>query len=344
MNAKLYYDDSADLRWLADKTVAIIGYGSQGHAHALNLRESGVQVIIGIRPGHSRDRAIEQGFQTMDVKEAAEVADIVQILTPDHLQGSLYEESIKPGLKPGNGLAFAHGFAIRFRQIVPPKDVDVFMVAPKAPGHLVRRLYVEGQGTPALVAVDQDATTHALDLALAYAKGIGATRAGVLQTTFAEETETDLFGEQTVLCGGLTQLIQSGFETLVEAGYQPEIAYFETLHEMKLIVDLIYEGGMSAMWYSVSDTAEFGGLSTGKRIITDQTKKEMQRVLQEIQDGTFAERWMTENAKGRPQFKKLREEVREHPVERIGRDLRSMMSWLKPSVEEEDGVSKEEKP
>ena len=344
MNAKLYYDDKADLRWLTDKTVAIIGYGSQGHAHALNLRESGVNVIIGIRPGRSRDRANEQGFQTMNVKDAAQAADVIQILTPDHLQGPLYEESIKPGLKSGKALAFAHGFAIRFKQIVPPRDVDVFMVAPKAPGHLVRRLYVEGQGTPALVAIEQDATGHALDIALAYAKGIGATRAGVLETTFAEETETDLFGEQTVLCGGVTQLIQSGFETLVEAGYQPEIAYFETLHEMKLIVDLIYEGGMKAMWYSVSDTAEYGGLTVGPRIVTDETKQEMVRVLKEIQDGTFAERWMAENAKGRPEFNRLRQSSREHLIENVGRDLRSMMSWLKPSVVEEDGVEKEVKP
>ncbi|OLZ18333.1 ketol-acid reductoisomerase [Sulfobacillus thermosulfidooxidans] len=343
MNAKLYYDDNADLRWLTGKTVAVIGYGSQGHAHALNLHESGVNVIIGIRPGRSRDRANEQGFQTMNVKDAAQAADVIQILTPDHLQGPLYEECIKPGLKPGKALAFAHGFAIRFKQIIPPNDVDVFMVAPKAPGHLVRRLYVEGQGTPALVAVEQDATGHALDIALAYAKGIGATRAGVIQTTFAEETETDLFGEQTVLCGGVSQLIQAGFETLVEAGYQPEIAYFETLHELKLIVDLIYEGGMGAMWYSVSDTAEYGGLSVGPRIVTQETKQEMARVLKDIQDGTFAERWMAENAKGRPEFNRMRRDAKEHPVESVGRDLRSMMSWLKPSVVEEDGVQKEVK-
>ncbi len=340
MNAKLYYDDSADLRWLAGKTVAVIGYGSQGHAHALNLRDSGVHVIIGIRPGHSRDRAAEQGFQTMDVKDAAREADIIQILTPDHLQGTLFQEDILPGLEQGNALAFAHGFAIRFKQIVPPPDVDVFMVAPKAPGHLVRRLYVEGQGTPALVAVEQDATGHALDIALAYAKGIGATRAGVIRTTFAEETETDLFGEQAVLCGGVTSLIQSGFETLAEAGYQPEIAYFETLHELKLIVDLIYEGGMEAMWYSVSDTAEYGGLTVGPQIVTEQTKQEMRRVLTDIQNGTFAERWMAENAQGRPAFNRMRQTAKDHSVEDVGRELRSMMSWLKPSVVEEDGVGK----
>ncbi|AUW94198.1 MAG: ketol-acid reductoisomerase [Sulfobacillus thermosulfidooxidans] len=340
MNAKLYYDDSADLRWLADKTVAIIGYGSQGHAHALNLRDSGVNVIIGIRPGHSRDRANEQGFRTMDVKDAAREADIIQILTPDHLQGQLFEEDILPGLEPGNALAFAHGFAIRFKQIIPPPDVDVFMVAPKAPGHLVRRLYVEGQGTPALVAVEQDATGHALDMALAYAKGIGATRAGVIRTTFAEETETDLFGEQAVLCGGVTSLIQAGFETLTGAGYQPEIAYFETLHELKLIVDLIYEGGMGAMWYSVSDTAEYGGLTVGPKIVTEETKQEMQRVLADIQNGTFAERWIAENQAGRPSFNRMRQAAKEHSVEDVGRELRSMMSWLKPSVVEQDGVGK----
>ncbi len=341
MSAKLYYDDNADLRWLADKTVAIMGYGSQGHAHALNLRDSGVHVIIGIRPGHSRDRASEQGFETMSVRDAAKIADVIQILTPDHLQGPLYEEEIRPGLEAGNALAFAHGFAIRFKQIVPPANVDVFMVAPKAPGHLVRRLYVEGQGTPALVAVEQDYTGHALELGLAYAKGIGATRAGVLGTTFAEETETDLFGEQTVLCGGVASLIQAGFETLTEAGYQPESAYFETLHELKLIVDLIYEGGMGAMWYSVSDTAEYGGLTVGPRIVTEETKKEMRRVLTDIQDGSFAKRWIAENAAGRPEFNRLRQASKDHRVEEVGKDLRSMMSWLKPSVVEEDGAHNE---
>lgn len=335
MNAKLYYDDNADLKWLEGKTVAIIGYGSQGHAHALNLRDSGVEVVVGVRPGASRNRAVEHGLRVMDVREAAEVADVIQILTPDHMQAELYNEEISPGLKPGNALAFAHGFNIHFKRIVPPSDVDVFMIAPKAPGHLVRRLYVEGQGTPGLVAVFQDATGHAEDIALAYGKGIGCTRAGVIRTTFGEETETDLFGEQTVLCGGVTALIQAGFETLINAGYQPEIAYFETLHEMKLIVDLMYEGGPRAMWYSVSDTAEYGGLTTGPRIVTDQTRETMKTVLQEIQDGTFADRWMNENRKGRPVFDALRKQAAEHPVEQVGKELRSMMPWLQPSVADE---------
>lgn len=334
MNAKLYYDDNADLKWLADKTVAIIGYGSQGHAHALSLRDSGVRVVVGVRPGASRERAKEQGLETMDVKDAARIADVVMILAPDHLQGEIFRNEIEPGLEPGNALAFAHGFNIHFGQIQPSPDIDVFMIAPKAPGHLVRRLYIEGQGTPGLVAIHQDATGHAMDVALAYAKGIGCTRAGTLETTFKEETETDLFGEQTVLCGGVTHLIQSGFETLVEAGYQPEIAYFETLHEMKLIVDLIYEGGMEAMWYSVSDTAEYGGLTVGPKIVTDETRKSMQEVLKDIQTGSFADRWMAENRKGREEFTALRTQSKTHPIEEVGHELRGMMSWLKPSVVE----------
>ncbi|MHB1612378.1 MAG: ketol-acid reductoisomerase [Sulfobacillus sp.] len=336
MNAKLYYDDSADLGWLADKTVAIIGYGSQGHAHALNLRDSGVQVVVGIRPGASRNRAQAEGLVVMDVRQAAELADVVMILAPDHVQAEIYEKDIRPGLKPGNALAFAHGFAIRYEQIVPPLDVDVFMIAPKAPGHLVRRLYVEGQGTPGLLAIHQDATGHAEEIALAYGKGIGCTRAGVIRTTFAEETETDLFGEQTVLCGGITSLIQAGFETLVGAGYQPEIAYFETLHEMKLIVDLMYEGGPRAMWYSVSDTAEYGGMTVGPTIVTNETKARMQKVLKDIQDGTFAENWISENRSGRPHFTRLREQAAQHSIESVGKELRGMMSWLKPSVVDEE--------
>ncbi len=332
MNAKLYYDDSADLGWLAGKTVAIVGYGSQGHAHALNLRDSGVRVVVGIRPGASANRAAAEGLTVMSVRDASESADVVMVLAPDHLQGDIYEQEIRPGLKPGNALAFAHGFSIRYEQVVPPHDVDVFMIAPKAPGHLVRRLYVEGQGTPGLLAIHQDATGHAEELALAYGKGIGCTRAGVIRTTFAEETETDLFGEQTVLCGGITALIQAGFETLVKAGYQPEIAYFETLHEMKLIVDLMYEGGPRAMWYSVSDTAEYGGMTVGPTLITEDTKKRMGAVLEDIQNGNFAERWINENRQGRPRFTQLRQEAATHPVEAVGRELRSMMSWLKPSV------------
>lgn len=343
MSVKLYYDDAADLKWLAGKTVAIIGYGSQGHAHALNLRDSGIHVVVGVRPGASRQRAMEHGLPVMDVKDAAAEADVIQILAPDHLQAAIYEESIKPGLKPGNALAFAHGFSIHFGQITPPADVDVFMIAPKAPGHLVRRLYVEGQGTPGLVAVHQNATGHAEDIALAYGKGIGCTRAGVIRTTFAEETETDLFGEQTVLCGGVTSLIQAGFETLVNAGYQPEIAYFETLHEMKLIVDLMYEGGPRAMWYSVSDTAEYGGMTVGPTLITDETRARMQTVLKEIQDGTFARRWIAENQTGRPTFTGLREAAGRHPIEQVGRELRSMMSWLKPSVVDVEKAAEEVK-
>lgn len=335
MNAKIYYDQDADLSLLQNRTVAIIGYGSQGHAHALNLRDSGVRVIVGIRPGSSRDRAMRDGLNVMNVADAVKEADVIQILAPDHVQPDLYRNEIQPYLRPGQALAFAHGFAIHFREIEPPGDVDVFMVAPKAPGHLVRRLYREGQGTPALVAVHQDASGQARDLALAYAKGIGTTRAGVIETTFREETETDLFGEQTVLCGGVSSLIQSGFETLVNAGYQPEIAYFETLHEMKLIVDLMYEGGLSAMWYSVSDTAEYGGLTVGPSLVNEETKQTMRQVLERIQNGTFAKAWMDENRSGRPVFNQLRAESRQHPIEVVGKELRSMMSWLKPSVEEE---------
>lgn len=335
MNAKIFYDNDADLALIQSRRVAVIGYGSQGHAHALNLRDSGVRVVVGIREGASRERARRDGLTVMDVKDAVQAADVIQILAPDHVQPEIYRTSIQPYLRPGQALAFAHGFAIHFGEIVPPQDVDVFMVAPKAPGHLVRRLYREGQGTPCLVAVHQDATGHAHELAMAYARGIGGTRAGVIETTFREETETDLFGEQTVLCGGISSLIQAGFETLVEAGYQPEIAYFETLHEMKLIVDLMYEGGLGAMWYSVSDTAEYGGLTVGPSMVTRQTRERMREVLKDIQDGTFARAWMTENREGRPRFSALREQARSHPVEEVGRELRAMMSWLRPSVEDE---------
>jgi ketol-acid reductoisomerase len=335
MNAKIYYDQDANLALLQSRTVAVIGYGSQGHAHALNLRDSGVPVVVGIREGASRERARRDGLEVMDVDAAAQRADVIMILAPDHVQPDLYRESIAQHLTAGKALAFAHGFAIHFGEIVPPSDVDVFMIAPKAPGHLVRRLYREGQGTPCLLAVYQDATGQARELAMAYAAGIGGTRAGVIETTFKEETETDLFGEQTVLCGGISALITSGFETLVNAGYQPEIAYFETLHEMKLIVDLIYEGGIGAMWYSVSDTAEYGGLTVGPSVVTDATRARMREVLARIQDGSFAREWMAENRQGRHHFVELRDRAKNHPIEAVGRELRAMMSWLRPSVEEE---------
>lgn len=335
MNAKIYYDEDANLSLLQSKVVAVIGYGSQGHAHALNLRDSGVKVVVGIREGGSRDRARRDGLSVMDVDQAVQEADVIMILAPDHLQPDIYRQSIEPHLRPGQALAFAHGFAIHFGEIQPAPTIDVFMVAPKAPGHLVRRLYREGQGTPCLVAVAQDASGQARDLAMAYAMAIGGTRAGVIETTFKEETESDLFGEQTVLCGGVSSLIQSAFETLVQAGYQPEIAYFETLHELKLIVDLMYEGGLSAMWYSVSDTAEYGGLTVGPNMVNDETKARMKDVLSRIQDGSFARSWMAENRSGRPVFNALREKARNHSIESVGRDLRSMMSWLSPSVEDE---------
>lgn len=335
VNAKIYYDQDANPALIQSRVVAIIGYGSQGHAHALNLRDSGVQVVVGIREGASRDRARRDGLRVMDVDEAAKAADIIMILAPDHVQPDLYRNSIEPHLRDGQALAFAHGFAIHFGEIVPPPSADVFMIAPKAPGHLVRRLYREGQGTPCLLAVHQDATGHARDIAMAYAAGIGGARAGVIETTFKEETETDLFGEQTVLCGGVSALISAGFETLVHAGYQPEIAYFETLHELKLIVDLMYEGGIGAMWYSVSDTAEYGGLTVGPSMVTDATRERMRQVLSRIQDGSFARDWMAENRSGRANFTALRTQAKNHPVEEVGRDLRAMMSWLRPSVEEE---------
>lgn len=335
MNAKIYYDRDANPALLQSKVVAIIGYGSQGHAHALNLRDSGISVVVGIREGASRERARRDGLRVMDTADAVKAGDIVMILAPDHVQPDLYRESIAPHLRAGQALAFAHGFAIHFGEVVPPDDVDVFMIAPKAPGHLVRRLYREGQGTPCLLAVYQDATGQARELAMAYAAGIGGARAGVIETSFKEETETDLFGEQTVLCGGISALVGAGFETLVNAGYQPEIAYFETLHELKLIVDLMYEGGIGAMWYSVSDTAEYGGLTVGPSMVSDETRQRMQTVLQRVQDGSFAKEWMAENRQGRTQFNALRNRAQVHPIEAVGRDLRAMMAWLRPSVEDE---------
>jgi ketol-acid reductoisomerase len=328
--AKVFYDSDADLSLLDGKTVAIIGYGSQGHAHALNLRDSGVQVVVGLRDNSpSRDRAKEVGLDVLSVAEAASAGDIVMMLVPDQDQRHVYLESIKPGLEEGNALFFAHGFNIHYYQIIPPKDIDVIMVAPKGPGHMVRRVYEEGSGVPSLVAVYQDYTGTARDIGLAYAKGLGATRAGVLETTFAEETETDLFGEQCVLCGGAVELVRAGFDTLVEAGYQPEIAYFECLHELKLIVDLIYEGGIANMRYSISDTAEYGDMTRGRRIINEQTRQEMRRILEEIRSGEFAREWILENQAGRPVYNAMRRRDAEHLIEKVGEELRSMMSWLK---------------
>lgn len=328
--AKMYYEDDANLELFKGKVIAVMGYGSQGHAQAQNLKDSGLNVVIGLRPGSARTERVQAaGFEVMPVEEAAKRADIIQILLPDETQSKVYYAEIKPHLTSGKALVFSHGFNIHFGQIVPPSDVDVFMVAPKSPGHLVRRTYTEGAGVPALIAVHQDATGKAKELALAYAKGIGSTKAGVLETTFGEETETDLFGEQAVLCGGASELVKAGFDTLVEAGYQPEIAYFECLHELKLIVDLMYEGGMGWMRYSVSDTAQYGDLTAGKRIINQETRKEMKRVLEEIQDGRFAKAWLLENQANRPAFNAMTRKEANHPIEKVGEQLRGMMSWLK---------------
>ncbi|WP_206811438.1 ketol-acid reductoisomerase [Paradesulfitobacterium ferrireducens] len=327
--AKMYYESDANLELFSGKTIAVMGYGSQGHAQAQNLKDSGLNVVIGLRPGSRRwALAQEAGFEVMTVADAAAKADVIQILLPDERQAAVYEAEIKPNLAAGNALVFSHGFNIHFAQIVAPKDVDVYMVAPKGPGHLVRRTYTEGAGVPALIAVHQDASGRAKEMALAHAKGIGATRAGVLETTFAEETETDLFGEQAVLCGGTSELVKAGFETLVEAGYQPEIAYFECLHELKLIVDLMYEGGLTRMRYSVSDTAQYGDQVTGKRIITEETRKEMKKVLAEIQNGEFAKAWLLENQANRPNFNAVARREENQLIERVGKELRSMMSWL----------------
>ena len=327
--AKMFYEKDTNLGLLQGKKVAVIGFGSQGHAHALNLHESGVDVVVGLYEGSkSWDKVKEAGLEVATTAEAAKKADIIMILVPDEKQAKLYREEIAPYLEEGNALVFAHGFNIHFKQIVPPSNVDVFMIAPKGPGHMVRRTYTEGSGVPCLIAVEQDYSGKAKDLALAYANGIGGARAGVLETTFKDETETDLFGEQAVLCGGVTALIKAGFETLVEAGYAPENAYFECMHEMKLIVDLMYQGGMAAMRYSISDTAEYGDYVTGSRIITDETKKEMKQVLTEIQDGTFAKKWLLENQVGRPTFNAMRRMEAEHPIEKVGKELREMMSWM----------------
>ncbi|HTW66831.1 MAG TPA: ketol-acid reductoisomerase [Bryobacteraceae bacterium] len=340
--AKRYYEKDGNLSRFEGKTVTIIGYGSQGHAHALNLRDSGVNVTVGLHAGSkSAAKASAAGLKVLSVGEAIKGADVAMILVPDHLQGDLYKNEIAPNLSAGKTLMFAHGFAIHFGEIKPPADVDVSMIAPKAPGHRVRELYTEGVGVPALVAVAQDASGKALENALAYALALGCLKAGVIETTFKEETESDLFGEQSVLCGGVSELIRAGFETLVEAGYAPEIAYFECLHEVKLIVDLIYEGGLGYMRYSVSDTAEYGDYTRGPRIVTAETRKEMKKILSEIQSGEFAREWINENKTGRHKFLALREAAKDQPIERVGRELRQMMTFLSKKKKEE-GVPQEQ--
>jgi ketol-acid reductoisomerase len=332
---KIYYDKDADIAALSGKTTAIIGYGSQGHAHALNLKDSGQKVIVGLHPSSKRwEKVGQDGMHVMEVDKAVEAADVIMVLVPDEIQADLYSEKIERGLAPGKTLAFAHGFNIHFGQIEPPQNVDVFMVAPKGPGHVVRRMYKKGVGVPALLAVYQDASGNCRQTGLAYAKALGSTKAGLIETTFAEETETDLFGEQAVLCGGVSALIQAGFETLLEAGYQPEIAYFECLHELKLIVDLIYEGGISRMRYSVSNTAEYGDLTRGPRIIDNRAREEMRRILDEIRTGEFAREFILENKAGRPKFKALERLGSNHPIEVVGQELRSMMSWISEPLDE----------
>ena len=325
--ATIYYEKDADISHLEGKTIAIVGYGSQGHAHACNLKDSGQKVVVGLREGSSSwGRAEDAGLDVTTVREAAAAAHIVMMLTPDELSGDIYRNDVAPGMEAGNALAFAHGFNIHYGQVVPPKDIDVFMVAPKAPGHLVRRTYTEGGGVPMLLAIEQDSTGNAKQLALAYAKAIGGTRAGVIETTYKEETETDLFGEQVVLCGGLTALILASYEILVEAGYQPEVAYFECLHEVKLIVDLIYEGGIANMRYSISNTAQYGDMTRGPRLINEDSRRIMKEFLSDVQDGTFAREWVLENRAGRPVFDKLAKMASEHPIEKVGAELRAMMA------------------
>ncbi len=329
--AELFYDDDADLGVIQSRHVAILGYGSQGHAHALSLRDSGVDVRVGLpESSKSRARAVDEGLRVVAPYEACEEADVIMILAPDPVHRALFSEAVEPNLVDGDALFFGHGLNIRYGFVKPPAGVDVCMVAPKGPGHLVRRQFADGKGVPVLVAVEQDATGKAWDLALSYAKGIGGTRAGAIKTTFTEETETDLFGEQAVLCGGVSDLIKAGFETLVEAGYQPEVAYFECLHEMKLIVDLMYEGGLSKMYWSVSETAEYGGYVSGPRIITDETKAEMRRMLADVRDGSFARRWIDEYDSGLENYTRLANELKQHPVEQVGAKLRPMMSWIAP--------------
>lgn len=333
--AKIYYENDCNLNAIKSKTVAVVGYGSQGHAHALNLKDSGVNVVIGLYEGSaSKAKAEARGLKVLNTADAVKAADVVMILVNDEKQSALYKKDIQPYLHAGQTLAFAHGFNIHYGQIVPPADVDVIMIAPKGPGHTVRSQYEEGKGVPCLYAVYQNASGNAKETALAYAAGIGGARAGVLETTFKDETETDLFGEQAVLCGGVAELMKAGFETLVEAGYQPENAYFECLHEMKLIIDMVVSGGLSLMRYSISDTAEYGGYEVGKRIINDETKKEMKKVLTEIQDGTFARNWILENQAGRPHFNAMRKMEKEHLIEKTGEELRSKMSWKKQDWQE----------
>jgi len=325
----MFYDDDADLTLLSGKTVAILGYGSQGHAHARNLKDSGIDVVVGLRPGSkSIEHAKAAGLEVTDVADAASRGDVVMVLLPDELHHAVWEESIRDGIAPGNLLLFGHGFSVHYGEIVPPPEVDVALVAPKGPGHLVRRQYTEGSGVPCLVAVQQDASGQALQLALAYAKGIGGTRGGVFETTFKDETETDLFGEQAVLCGGVSELVTAGYETLVDAGYDPKMAYFECLHELKLIVDLMYEKGITGMRHSISNTAEYGDLTRGRRIISETTRQAMKDVLTEIQDGTFAREWIAENRAGQENFQRLRAEGQGHAIETEGRELRGMMDWI----------------
>ncbi|MFC6093893.1 ketol-acid reductoisomerase [Saccharothrix sp. BKS2] len=335
MSVEIFYDDDADLSIIQGRKVAVIGYGSQGHAHALSLRDSGVDVRIGLREGSkSAAKAEEEGLRVLTNAEAAAEADVIMVLAPDTAQRHIYAQDIAPNLKDGDALFFGHGFNIRYGLIEAPSNVDVAMVAPKGPGHLVRRQFVDGKGVPALIAIEQDATGNAQALALAYAKGIGGTRAGVIKTTFKEETETDLFGEQAVLCGGASALVQAGFEVLTEAGYAPEVAYFECLHELKLIVDLMYEGGVARMRYSISDTAEYGDLTRGPRVITPAVKEEMRKILAEIQDGTFATEWVNEDDAGRGNYKKLQQEGEQHPIEEVGKKLRGLMSWVDRPITE----------
>jgi ketol-acid reductoisomerase len=331
---KIYYDDDADLSLIARRKVAILGYGSQGHAHALNLRDSGVEVRVGLpASSKSREKALAEGLTVVDPAAASAWADVIMVLVPDTIQAKLYRDAIKPNLSKGKTLMFAHGFNVRFGTLDLPADIDVSMIAPKSPGHRVRELYQEGAGTPALLAVHQDASGQARAVALSYAKALGVTRAGVIETTFAEETETDLFGEQAVLCGGVSALVKAGFDTLVDAGYQPEIAYFECLHELKLIVDLMYQGGLNYMRYSVSDTAEHGDYTAGPRIVTEQTREEMRKLLKEVQDGTYARKWIDEDAKGRPWFNQQRASEQKHRIEEVGARLRALMPFLKPVKE-----------
>jgi ketol-acid reductoisomerase len=329
MAATIYYDKDADLKDLEGKTIAILGYGSQGHAHAQNLRDSGVNVVVGQRPGSANyELAVSHGFEPLSIEEATKQGDLVNILLPDEVQGDIFRDQIRDNVSPGNVLMCSHGFNVHFGQVEAPKGVDLLLVAPKGPGHLVRSEFVAGGGVPSLIALSDDASDATFKAGLAYAKGIGGTRGGVIRTTFAEETETDLFGEQAVLCGGAAALVKAGFDTLVEAGYQPEMAYFECMHELKLIVDLFYQGGLNYMRYSVSNTAEYGDYVSGPRIVTDETRAEMKRILEEIQDGTFARNWILENKAGAPAFKATRRREREHGVEQVGRELRKMMSWI----------------